>query len=81
MYPKEIVPSKSMMKKPTKCIFLRLTIVSIHQFLSVSPAPSFSTTYEIKTSSLLSTLTGTVIDFTTKSGGGDSVTSIGVYVL
>ena len=32
-------------------------------------------------SSLLATLAGMVSDFATKSGGGDSVTSIGVYVL
>ena len=66
--------------KEKPCI-LWLTIVSIHQLLSVSPAPSFSTTYVIMTSSLLVTLAGMVSDFATKSGGGDSVTSIRAYVL
>lgn len=60
---------------------LWLTIVSIHQLLSVSSAPSFSTTYVIVTASLLIALAGILRDVMTKSGGGDSVTSIGVYIL
>ena len=76
---KVAAPSKLFMKK--RHVSLRLTIVSIHQLLSVSPAPSFSTTYVIMTSSLLVTLAGMVSDFATKSGGGDSVTSIRAYVL
>ena len=61
-------------------ISLWLTIASNQKPISVSPAPSFSTTYIIMTSPLLVTVSGTVSDFTTKSGGGESVTSIGVYI-